>query len=1368
MDTKKKKLKSSNPREGANPLAVATFAYTFPTFIQGFKKEFAQADLYETFSSHKSARLGDDIEKAWNLELERANKLNVQPSLTRVLVKLFGLNYLLLAIPVMCVDLVFKMSQPLLLAKLIAYYAPSTSTSITSKDEAYFYAAAVVLCSLLVVLFHYPYMIGVLHTGMKLRVACCSLVYRKTLKLSKTALGGTASGQIVNLLSNDVNRFDFFTVFIHHLWVAPVQACIACYLMYQEVEYSALFGLAFLLLFIPFQFLLGKLLSNVRLKTASKTDERVCLMNEIILGMQVIKMYTWEKPFAKLAQTARSLEVRCIKISSIFKGIMASFIMFSTRSSLFLTILGYVVFGNSITAQKVFMLTNYYNVLRLTMTVFFPQGLAFLAETKVSVQRLTDFLLYDEIEPPEIVPAYKRHADPSSQDIICIEKGTAKWTEFLADNVFSDLNINIKAGSLVAIIGPVGCGKSSMLHALLKELPLKSGTLSVKGTISYASQEPWLFTGSVRQNILFGQSKDKIRYKAVVEKCALKRDFTLLANGDKTVVGERGASLSGGQRARVNLARAVYKKADIYLLDDPLSAVDPDVGKQLFKSCIKEYLRHKTVILVTHQLQYLKDVDHIIIIDNGYIQAQGTFRELQASGLNFAKLLTSDQEFVEVETAEAANRRMSIQMCAQRKDSIVGMQRKMSVQLASQRRESVISIQSDDIMEPGEAEEKMIKGSVSGRVYASYLKAGGNYFNIFGVVLLMLATQCLASFGDYFVAVWVNIEHERSIGFIDEHFKNRTIYFSTESAIFIYSGISVALILTALTRSCTFFVLCATISQRLHNSMFNSLIKTTMGFFNTNTSGVILNRFSKDIGAIDERLPLALMDVLQLGMSLFSIITIIATVNYWLIIPTLLTFILFFFLRMFFLTTSRNIKRLEGITRSPVFAHLNASLQGLTTIRAYGAQQALEKEFDNHQDLHSSSFYTFISISTAFGYFLDLFCVLYIATVTISFLLFDTGNQGGNVGLAITQALGLTALFQWTLRQSTELENQMTSVERILEYTNLVQEPPFESEPDHKPPPTWPERGEIKFVDLYMSYFPEDPPTLKNLNFTIKPLEKVGIVGRTGAGKSSLISALFLLAPTEGAIIIDNIVAQDIGLHELRSKISIIPQEPVLFSGTMRSNLDPFNEYNDEILWKALEDVELKDSLADSELGLNSKILEGGTNYSVGQRQLICLARAIVRNNKILVLDEATANVDPQTDAFIQNTIRKKFAQCTVLTIAHRLNTVMDSDKILVMDAGKLVEYDHPHNLLKNKNGYFYKMVEQTGKSMGSTLKNIAQTNFKNVIVKEEDEGESEEEEEEETVRPTKPPEEIVVNVRPMTSYKNTTLLEEDEEEDED
>jgi ATP-binding cassette subfamily C (CFTR/MRP) protein 4 len=467
------------------------------------------------------------------------------------------------------------------------------------------------------------------------------------------------------------------------------------------------------------------------------------------------------------------------------------------------------------------------------------------------------------------------------------------------------------------------------------------------------------------------------------------------------------------------------------------------------------------------------------------------------------------------------------------------------------------------------------------------------------------------------------------------------------------------------------------------------------------------------MGAIDEMLPVALMDCIQIGLTLMGIIIVVGLVNVYLMIPTFIVGIIFYKIRVFYLSTSRSVKRLEGVTRSPVFAHLNASLQGLTTIRAFEAEQILSKEFDNHQDLHSSAWYLFISSSRAFGFWLDIVCLIYISVVTFSFLIMGSNTFGGNVGLAITQAIGLTGMFQWGMRQSAELENQMTSVERVLEYTNAPQEAALESPPEKKPSKDWPHKGQITFKNFYLRYSLDSPHVLKDLNIKIESMEKIGIVGRTGAGKSSLIGALFRLAVNEGSIFVDDLDINDLGLHELRSKLSIIPQEPVLFSGTMRKNLDPFDEYPDHALWNALDEVELKDAVEDLPGGLNSKMSEGGSNFSVGQRQLVCLARAIVRNNKVLVLDEATANVDPQTDALIQNTIRNKFRMCTVLTIAHRLNTVMDSDKVLVMDAGKMVEFDHPYNLLKNKDGFLYKMVDQTGKATADLLHSVAAESYR-------------------------------------------------------
>ncbi|KAF2894430.1 hypothetical protein ILUMI_11737 [Ignelater luminosus] len=609
MDSGLNRKKNPNPRENANPLSIATLSYTIPTFIQGYKKELEVPDLYETLTEHKSSRLGDKIEKEWKKEEERAAKANRQPSLRRVLIRAFGLEFLIYGLVLAFTEICIRVGQPFALGQLISYYTPNQE--IISERDAYLYAAGVIGCSLVNVFVTHPYMLGVLHVGMKIRVACCSLIYRKALKLSKTALGQTTAGQVVNLLSNDVNRFDVAVIFAHQLWVGPLETVVITYFMYQEVGISAVIGVVFLLMFIPLQFFLGKKAAVYRLKTALRTDERVRLMNEIISGIQVIKMYTWEKPFAKLVSLARRFEIKSIRATSYIRGIVLSFIMFTTRISIFVTILAYVLFDNKIDAKQVFVLTAFYNILRQSMTVFFPQGVAQIAEANVSIKRLNKFLLYDETQLAiELKAAEKLTGKPAmngindkseknnvhsqnSEHSVVIQNGTAKWTGSSSDNTLTNMNLKVKRGGLVAVIGPVGSGKTSLLHVILKELPLIMGSLNIDGEVSYASQEPWLFPGTVRQNILFGQNLDKQRYRLVTKKCALERDFQLLPYADKTIVGERGVSLSGGQRARINLARAVYKEADIYLLDDPLSAVDTHVGKQLFQDCIQGYLREK-------------------------------------------------------------------------------------------------------------------------------------------------------------------------------------------------------------------------------------------------------------------------------------------------------------------------------------------------------------------------------------------------------------------------------------------------------------------------------------------------------------------------------------------------------------------------------------------------------------------------------------------------------------------------------------------------------------------------------------------------------------------------------------------------------
>ncbi|XP_025200376.1 probable multidrug resistance-associated protein lethal(2)03659, partial [Melanaphis sacchari] len=1341
MDAGNKEQQPLNPRTNANIFEIFTFSWIFKLFKVGRKRDLEFNDLYIPLNNDRSSLLGIELKKRWKIEMVNANNNYREPSLLRVLVRMFGVKFVLYGIILAFVEIFLRMSQPILIGGLLEYFSPEKS-NIKDLNHAYFYASGLLLNMLAnIILFHYSQM-EMCHLAMKIRVACCSIIYKKALRLSKTSLGETTIGQVVNLLSNDVNRFDIAFLFIHFLWIGPLQTILVTYFLWQELGVSSLIGVAIFLVFTPLQGWLGKKTSEYRSRTASRTDERVRLMNEIISGIQVIKMYTWEKPFAVLVQLARKMELKHIRGVLFIRVFLQSFIIFHQRLTLFISILSYILLGNYINVQKIFIILSYLKILT-TMTVFFPQGILTLAEMLISIKRIQAFFLQDEQneknknnKPRPLKPeattinsiemlnfnsehfatiknGNEKYTDQSNTFGIDVSNATAKWIPNQPDNTLNNINLSIRPGRLVTIIGPVGAGKSSLIQAILRELPLSEGSITVSGTVSYASQEPWLFNGSIQQNILFGSPMDYNRYNEVIRVCALKTDFKQLPYGDRSLVGERGVSLSGGQRARVNLARAVYKQADIYLLDDPLSAVDMHVGKHLFEKCIKDYLKEKTCILITHQIQYLSSVDQIVLMENSNISAEGSYQELQSSGLDFTKLLKSSEETTdsEIDIKNVTNNSLEQHSSLSRHGSIISISSSID-------ENKLNGTQS----EPIEVAETRSSGKISLSIYLSYISAGGNAFKISFLLFICVFTQILGTGGDYWISYWVNLEDNifrnteiKSMN-ITNHItytlSDKTWIITRQFCVMIYTIINIALLVVTFMRCASLLSFLISASINLHNKMFNAITTATMYFFNTNPSGQILNRFTKDIGAIDEILPSPLLDFIHVALHILGTLVVVGFINFYLILPTFIIGLACYYIVCFYLSTSCSIKRLEGVNRSPVYGYFNASLQGITTIRAFETEDILSKEFDEHQDLHTSTWYLFITSSEAFGFSLDIICFIYICILTFSFLIVDNDFFGGDVGFVLTQAISMTGGLQWGIRQLAELDNQMTSVERVVEYTNIPQEAALESPVDKKPPKEWPDKGQIAFENFYLRYSSDTEHVLKNLNIQIQAMEKIGIVGRTGAGKSSLIAALFRLAFNEGNITIDGIEIHEIGLHDLRFKISIIPQEPVLFSGSMRKNLDPLDEYPDHVLWNALEEVELKTVVEDLPDGLNSKMSEGGSNFSVGQRQLVCLARAIVRSNKILVLDEATANVDSQTDALIQNTIRNKFRSCTVLTIAHRLNTVMDSDKVLVMDAGTMVEFDHPHNLLKNKDGFFYKMVEQTGTETSDLLHKIAAESF--------------------------------------------------------
>lgn len=1326
MDTTKK-FNNPSPEEKANFCNRLFFCWVLPFFRTGYQKDLEVKDIYNSTKEDLSGPLGDALERNWNEEVKRTQKSKKKkagkPSLKRAIFKTFAKSYCFYGGFMFIQSVVIRMLIPIYLAYYIKFFE-NTEESFKHIEKGWFLGCMVVSLTFAKVMLEHYCNMGVQRIGMRVRVAACSLIYRKLLRLNQASLGKTAAGQLVNLLSNDVIRFDMISWFLHYFWITPILFVIATCIMYSYIGLAALPSMgAITIQAVLAQGYLSKKQGRLRAKIAHLTDNRVKLMSEITSGIQVIKMYAWEKPFEKIVEVARRLEIDIVQKTSYIKGFSLALMIFTERATLYIAVITFVLMGKQITGDVVFSMAQLLNTVQLYMAIFFPLALATYEECKVSMKRIEEFLSLEENNDP---PAISDQIE--NVGLVKMTDATTSWLPNPIVDTLIDINLELKPGTLCCVVGPVGSGKSSLLQVFLKELPLNRGKMQVIGQVSYASQEPWLFVSSVRQNILFGMPYVKERYKFAVQACALKRDFEQLPHGDRTHVGERGAALSGGQRARVALARAVYRDADIYLLDDPLSAVDAHVAKHLFEGCIQGYLKGKTRVLVTHQVQFLKGADLIVVMNNGRIERMGPYIELQE------ELSALSREIEQQHQVHAAEQKMDREQTPKVED------RDRGLSLALQ---SIASLASWD--EPEETDELLEKGALKTSTYIEYFNSGAAYITLIFLIFLFIIAQVTCNCADMWVTYWTNQEdakHNQSLNlnttdlFINPlTTQSSTLNFDTttltpdsvtnsvynnslgivasnsfgldqESYIYIYTALIIASILLTSARSTLFMRICMNASKALHNKMFNCLLKAPMRFFDTNPSGRILNRFSKDMGAVDEALPKVVLETLQIFFIMLGILGMVFIVSPWMIIPAVFLGSIFWYARVVYLTSAQDIKRLEGATRAPVFSHVSASLYGMPTIRAFKAQNLIVQEFDSLQDQHTGTWFLFGATSESLGLYLDVISTLFLAFTTFQFIIFaDQNTKAGNVGLVISQTLALTGMLQYGVRQSAEVSSTMTSVERVLQYTKLDDEGPWEPLPGDKPPLDWPQKGRVTFNHASLRYSSDSPPSIRDLNVEFRSGEKIGVVGRTGAGKSSLVATLFRLADVDGVVGIDSVDTGKVGLRILRSAISIIPQVPTLFSATLRYNLDPFEKCSDEQLWKALDRVELKQT----GVSLDTSVSEGGGNFSAGQRQLICLARAIVRNNKVLVMDEATANVDRHTDSLIQKTIREAFEECTVITIAHRLNTIMDYDRVLVMDGGRAVEFAPPHELLQNSNGYFAKMVAQTGPTMEEKLKDIAE-----------------------------------------------------------
>ncbi|OCK82842.1 hypothetical protein K432DRAFT_402511 [Lepidopterella palustris CBS 459.81] len=1117
---------------------------------------------------------------------------------------------------------------------------------------------------------------------------------------------GWGNGRIINLMSTDTYRVDQASGMFHMIWASPVAIFLTLALLIINLTYSALSGFGLLVITMP---LLGHAVRRLfrrRMAINKITDQRVSLTQEILQAVRFVKYFGWETSFLARIDQIRSKEIRSVQILlSIRNGILAVGMSMPVFASM-LSFITYSLSKHVLDPAPIFSSLALFNSLRLPLN-FLPMVIGQVIDAYSSIGRIQEFLMAEEARDDaewdydNKNAVVMKHADftwersprhdmddipgkepRSRKQVKDDDKATvkAKKDKDLEDKEvgsspdnsstlteeppfkLQDINLTIGRNELLAVIGTVGSGKSSLLAALAGDMRRTTGEVTLGASRAFCPQYAWIQNASVKENIVFGKPFKSKWYNEVVDACALRPDFDMLPNGDQTEIGERGITVSGGQKQRLNIARAIYFDADIVLMDDPLSAVDAHVGRHIMDNAICGLLKDKCRILATHQLHVLSRCDRIAYMQEGRLEAVDTFDNLMAHHAGFAKLMATTAVEEEHEKEDHVN-----------DDEIEEEKKAIGKKRQSRKPQAALMQQ----------EERAVK-SVSWAVWLAYIRAGGGLWLVPSVLLLLIFSQGANIATSLWLSWWTSNKFGYSSG--------------------IYIAIYAALGFTQAFLMFVFSVFISVYGTRagktmLHRSI-NRVLRAPMSFFDTTPLGRITNRFSKDIDVMDNNLTDSIrMYFMTMAMIISVFILIIVYFHYFAIALGPL-FILFVFSAAYYRASAREVKRHESVLRSSVFARFSEAVFGTATIRAYGLQDQFSVSIREAIDDMNSAYYLTFANQRWLSIRLDAIGNMLVFTTGILVVTSRFSVSPSIGGLVLSYILSIVQMIQFTVRQLAEVENNMNATERIHYYgTELEEEAPLHMG-DVKP--TWPEHGEIIFENVQMRYRDGLPLVLRGLDMHVKAGERIGVVGRTGAGKSSIMSTLFRLVELSGgSITIDGVNISTIGLHDLRSKLAIIPQDPTLFRGTIRSNLDPFNEHTDLELWSALrqadlvgEDVSMDDKT--SRIHLDGQVEEEGMNFSLGQRQLMALARALVRGSQIIVCDEATSSVDFETDQKIQRTILEGFKGKTLLCIAHRLKTIIGYDRICVMDAGRIAELDTPLNLY-DAGGIFKGMCDRSG-----------------------------------------------------------------------
>uniref|UniRef100_A0A1I7V336 ABC transmembrane type-1 domain-containing protein n=1 Tax=Caenorhabditis tropicalis TaxID=1561998 RepID=A0A1I7V336_9PELO len=1135
--------------------------------------------------------------------------------------------------------------------------------------------------------------------GTKIQTALTAAVYKKTLLLSNSARRDRTVGEIVNLMAIDVERFQMITPQIQQFWSCPYQITFALVYLFLTLGYSAIPGVVIMIIFVPMNIISSMIVRKWQIEQMKLKDERTKMVNEVLNGIKVVKLYAWEVPMEEYIEEIRTKELALIKKSAMVRNILDSF---NTASPFLVALFSFGTFvlsnpSHLLTPQIAFVSLALFNQLRSPMTM-----IALLinqtVQAVVSNQRLKEFLVAEELDDKSVD---RSENIGRSHNAVRVENLTATWEDpddKQRQATLQDVELTAPRSSLIAVVGKVGSGKSSLLQALLGEMGKLKGRIGVNGRVAYVPQQPWIQNMTLRENITFGRRFDRKRYDQVLYACALKADLKILPAGDQTEIGEKGINLSGGQKARVSLARAVYQNLDVYLLDDPLSAVDAHVGRHIFEKVIgpNGLLREKTRILVTHGLTFTKYANNVLVMYDGRIEESGSFDDLmKRRGVFFdfmEEYKSSSDSDENSEGSDFDDLSKEKEDYINEADIILTVTNDLDETVRTPELTTQISTMSSPEKPQTDQPNKLIKkedvaqGKVEVATYQLYVKAAGYTLSIAFILFFVfyMTVQILRSF---WLSAWS-----------DEYDPDDPSPHPMDKGWRL--GVYGALGFTEV--GCFFVALLALVfvgqraSKNLHSPLIHNLMRSPMSFYDTTPLGRILNRCAKDVETIDMLLPMnfryLVMCVLQVA---FTLIVIIISTPLFAVVILPLAVIYLVFLK-YYVPTSRQLKRLESVHRSPIYSHFGETIQGAASIRAFNKVDEFRDHSGHILDTFIRCRYSSLVSNRWLAVRLEFVgnCIIFFAALfAVLSKEFGWITSPGVIGVSVSYALNITEVLNFAVRQVSEIEANIVSVERVNEYTNTPNEAPWRIE-GSAPPPGWPNKGLVKFDNYSTRYRDGLDLVLHNISADVAAGEKIGIVGRTGAGKSSFALALFrMVEAVDGKIVIDGVEASLIGLHDLRSNITIIPQDPVLFSGTLRFNLDPFSTYSDGDLWKALELAHLKTFASALPDGLLYKISEAGENLSVGQRQLVALARALLRHTRVLVLDEATAAVDVATDALIQETIRTEFRECTVFTIAHRLNTIMDYDRIMVLDKGSILEFDSPDALMADKNSAFAKMV---------------------------------------------------------------------------